>query len=218
MPQLSFCSIFIGPYVETTREVAVSDTLTAMSSTDLLTAVLKADPYFACSTDAYKSARKSSAVRQAIATELIQPRIEFDSLIVDFDDPIHQDLTKYHYVHPALRAEHFFVGRRGRQEIIVAQIWPGYAMCTAHQCELIRLLGLCRPCVAAASTTLHVPLRKVKPVMAHCGQEFKVGDKKSAVGGLLHVSDGLILDACQWYQRWGQDYCFLAETPSAEAA
>lgn len=196
-------------------ETASSATESVVS--DLVLALLLADPELGCCPATFQSVRRSLPVRRAIVDERIKPQLVRHRLVVDYDDPTHRQLnpTEHHHVHAALSPDHFPLSRSGQHEVEVVEIFADHSLSTAAQQKLVQLLGYRPPCLAEARAMLDTVLRQtVYPVMAHCGRPLKLEPEQPAVVPTLQqVSVGRILQLIPLNSRWSQEYRLLAVSP-----
>ena len=179
-------------------------------SPDLLQALLQADPELGTCPDAFRRLRGSFSVRRAIARKLIKPRLRRFTIVVNYDDLRHRQLTlpEYYHVHPALTRDHFPIALTGSHEITMVEIFPDRTLTVASQRRLIRILQLRRPCLAEARTALALFDRSI-PVMALTTATRPEADEQ-LIPSIHQVSSGRLLNANRTSNRWGQDYRLLA--------
>lgn len=184
--------------------------------TDLLSALLIADPELGYRLDAAYSIRHSLPVRrtaleQMIKKRMLKPGLRRHRLLVEYPQPSEVNPTEYYHIYDGLTAANFPIGRPGRRMIDVIEIFPDYSLSIASDLRLIKLLGLRRPCLAEARTAMDRLYHQVSfPVMALCGQPFWPSPTEQRIPAIQQVEIGRILRACRSRDRWGQDYRLLA--------
>jgi hypothetical protein len=187
------------------------------TETDLVLALLEADPDLGCHPEHLHAVRWSLPVRRAIAEQTLKPSLHRHRFVVDYDNPAYHDLgaEDHDFVHDALTPEHFPVTRTGCHQVTLVEIFADCSLNVASQRRLIKALGFRRPCLAETRAALNTMFREVAyPIMSLCGRPFSLNPEEQLLPSLHCINAKRILHACRSHYRWSQEYRLLAVAES----